>query len=154
MLSKEQSLEKQSNQHPYIKPTVADQITMVIPGRRALGEQWVKVTLGHDGEDMVYDRVAADAPADGKPIIALTGEDAEYAKYILQAQMDKAKARAVAPQELTHEERMKAVNEAWQAYMGDKLAWLKGRSTIGAGGLVQRNKVVQNPADKPAFRKE
>lgn len=127
---------------------------MIVPGRRALGESWMRITLGHDADNMTIDSEPCEAPADGKPIMAITGKDAEIADYILTAQMEKAKERAVAPQELTHEERYELVNAAWHDYVEQKLRALRGQSTFGPGGATQRQRVAQNPATRPAMHKE
>lgn len=144
-----QSIAAQKRLHPYLKPKIGHGISMIIPGRRALGESWVRVTLGHDADNMTYDSEPAEAPADGKPIMALTGEDAEIAGYILTAQMEKAKDRAVAPQALTHQERYDAVNAAWHDYVEQKLRMLRGQSAFGPGVTTQRQRVAQNPDTRP-----
>jgi hypothetical protein len=153
VLTERESYLEQRKLHPLIKPVTNHEITMVIPGRRALGETWTRVTIGHDADNITYAAEPADAPADGKTIMAMTGKDAEMASYILTSQMEKAKARAVAPQELTAQERYEMVNEAWQAYVEQKLRALKGQSTFGPGGSTQRQRTHQNPATRPAMHK-
>ena len=148
------SVAAQKRLHPYLTPEITQEISMIVPGRRALGEDWVRVTVGHDADNITYSTSPAEAPADGKPIMAVTGRDAECAEYILTAQMEKAKARAVAPQELTAQERFEAVNVAWLAFIEDKLRYLRGQSTFGPGGFTQRQRVAQNPATRPAWHKE
>ena len=144
--TRDQVIEEQRQLHPLIKPSEPKPvITMIMPGRRALGESWSKVTIGESPDGMTIAREDADAPADGKPIMAMSGPDAEYAKYIIEAQMEMAKARACAPQELTAAERYAALNKAWQDYMEQKLRHLKGVSAIGAGGMFQRERLAQNP---------
>ena len=154
VISAADSIAEQKRLHPYMKPEITHEITMLVPGRRALGETWTKVTIGHDAENVTVATEAADAPADGKPIMAVTGADAEYASYILAAQVEKAKARAVAPQALTKQERYDILNEAWHAFLEQKIRHLKGQSTFGAGGATQRQRVVQNPETRPLMHKE
>ena len=149
-----ESIAEQKAAHPMFEPEIAHDITMVVPGRRALGEDWVKVTIGHDADNIVYDTEPAEAPKDRKPIMAVTGRDGEYAKYILTAQMEKAKDRAVAPQDLTPKERYDAVNEAWHDYVEEKVRALRGISAFGAAGGFQRQRVVQNPDTRPTHHKE
>lgn len=150
MKTARQAREEQLKLHPRLKPRdPVPVISMIVPGRRALGEQWSRVTIGHDGDEITIEREDAAAPADNKPIMAVTGPDAEYARYILEAQAEKAQARAVAPQELTREERFEALNAAWHAYMEQKLRWLNGQTTIGPAGMHQRQRVYQNPATRP-----
>lgn len=153
-ISAAQSLAEQKQAHPYFKPEITHEISMIVPGRRALGESWLRVTIGHDQDHMTYQTEAADAPADGKAIMAVSGQDAEMASYILTAQMEKAKARAVAPQALTREERFEMVNAAWQDFLEQKLRFLKGQSTFGSGGATQRQRLTQNPATRPVMHKE
>ena len=150
----EESIAEQKKAHPYFKPELTHEISMIVPGRRALGESWTKVTIGHDADRIVYQTEAAEAPADGRSIVAVSGEDAEMASYILTAQMEKARSRAVAPQALTRQERFDLVNAAWHDYVEQKLRMMRGVSTFGAGGAVQRQRVAQNPATRPAMHKE
>lgn len=145
---------EQRRLHPLLRPEIHHAISVVVPGRRALGEGWVRVTIGHDADHITYSTEAADAPADGKPIIAVTGADSEIADYILTAQMEKAKERAVAPQELTPQERYEAVNRAWLDYQEQKLRALRGQSTFGAGGSTQRQRIAQNPETRSQMHKE
>lgn len=149
-----ESIAEQKAAHPMFKPEITHDITMVVPGRRALGEDWVKVTIGHDADNIVYDTAPAEAPADRKPIMAVTGREQEYASYILTAQMEKAKSRAVTPQDLTPKERYDAVNAAWQDYLEQKVLALRGVSTFGAAGGFQRQRVAQNPNTRPVHHKE
>jgi hypothetical protein len=127
---------------------------MVVPGRRALGEDWVQVTIGHDADNITYDTAPAAAPADRKSIMAISGKDQEAARYIIEAQMEKAVSRATAPQNLTPKERYDAVNEAWHNFAEQKLRALKGVSTFGSAGSTQRSRVTQNPATRPVMHKE
>jgi hypothetical protein len=149
-----ESIAEQKAAHPMFTPEITHDITMVVPGRRALGEDWVKVTIGHDADNIVYDTAPAEAPADRKPIMAVTGREQEYASYILTAQMEKAKSRAVTPQDLTPKERYDAVNAAWQDYLEQKVLALRGVSTFGAAGGFQRQRVAQNPNTRPLMHKE
>ena len=148
-VTSEESIREQKRLHPYMKPEVTPRVSMIVPGARVYGEDFVKVTIGHDADHIVVDSVPTEAPADRKPIIAVVGPDAEYAQYILEAQMEKARERLVAPQDLTPQERFDAVNAAWHDFVENKLRWLKGQSTFGAGGAAQRQRVVQNPDSRP-----
>ncbi len=154
IISVEESYAEQRKLHPFIKPVQNHSITMVVPGRRSLGESWTKVEIGNDGTNITIATEAAEAPADGKPIVAMTGNEAAIANAIITKQYEMAKYRAVAPQEMTHEERYELVNAAWHDYIAQKIAHLKGRSVFGPGGSTQRQRVTQNPATRPAFHKE
>ena len=144
MKTEEESLAEQRKAHPLIKPKpMTQEMTMVVPGPRALGIPWEKVTIGHDGNDIVERREPTEAPATNQPIMALSGPDAGYANEIMEALIEKAKDKANGIQELTQAEAYAAVNEAWHAHIEQKLRWLKGISSFGAGGAIQRQRVVQ-----------
>lgn len=127
--------------HPRIKDAgkVTPTFTMITPGRRALGEDWSKVTIGHTADEMTLEIEPTEAPVNRKPIVVAHEGEIEMIDYIIEAQRAKAGERST--DELTPQERYQAVNEAWQDYMADKLRWLKGTSTIGAAGLIQRQRV-------------
>jgi hypothetical protein len=122
-------------------------ITLITPGRRALGEQWSKVSVTWSPDDRAYvlEREDAEAPADGRAIAipSLGNASPEMINYILGYQMKEAeyRERAEAPtREQRRKETWERVNRMWQDYMEDKLRWLKGQTTIGAGGFNQREK--------------
>lgn len=137
MKTSDESYREQKRLHPYlpVKPTTVV-TTMIIPGRRALGEGWQKVTLGHDGNEMVVDREATDAPATGRPVIAMSGADAEYTDEILAAVADKAQGRAL--HELSYQEKWEAVNKAWFDHIEQKKLAFRRASTFGGHITVQR----------------
>jgi hypothetical protein len=116
-------------------------LSMITPGRRALGEDWSQVDIGTSGDEITLEVAPAEAPAHNRPIIVVNEGEAEMTAYILEASIEKAKELAKRPEELTAAERHEMLNAAWQDYIGDKLAHLQGRSTLGAGGLVQRQRV-------------
>lgn len=128
--------------HPLIKDAneVTPVFTMITHGRRALGEDWNKVTIGHDADEMTLEIEPAEAPVGGKPIVVVHEGEVEMIDYIITAAREKAAARAAQPAELTRQERYEAVNAAWQDYMANKLRWMQGVSTMGAGGLIQRER--------------
>ena len=149
-----ESAAEQRRLHPFIKPVANHSITMVVPGRRALGEHWTRVTIGNDGDNITVDAEPTEAPADNKPIVAMTGNDAAIAQAIITKQMEMAHGRLVAPQEMTYEEKYRLVNAAWHDYIEQKIRALRGQSTFGPGGSNQRQRVTQNPATRPTMRKE
>ena len=128
--------------HPRIKnhAKITPQFTMVTPGRRALGEDWSKVVIGHTDDDITVEVTPTEAPANNIPIIVAHEGEMEMIDYIVSAQRAKAEERGVQEGELSQQERFAAVNEAWHDYMQDKVRWLKGTSTIGAAGLIQRQR--------------
>lgn len=120
-------------------------VTMITPGRRAIGETWSKVSIAWQDGQYVLNREDSPAPADGRPIVvpSLGNASPEMVNFILQQQMKEAEYRE-SSQSLTREQRRQEawqrVNEMWQEYMEQKLKWLKGQSTIGPAGLNQREK--------------
>jgi hypothetical protein len=153
VITAEQSIAEQKQAHPFMRAEVIPDISMIVPGRRALGESWQQVVIGHDADNITVQTTDTEAPADGKPIMAMSGPDAMYAKYILDAQMEKAKSRSVLPSELSRKENYEALNEAFHNLIEEKLAWLKGRSSFGAAGAIQRQRVVQSPRSRPTWHK-
>lgn len=141
------------------------QITMLTPGRRALGEGWQLVTIGGDEDEITVERTPTEAPADGKPVIVVNSHDKYdmgYVAAILEAQRGKqAEQKIIGPDPCgnrncmhdgMHCGRFRLVNEMWHNFIGEKMAWLAGRSSIGAGGMIQREKVHQNPATRPGVQ--
>lgn len=125
-------------------------ISIIMPGRRALGETWSRVNIGHTRDEIVVTREDAQAPADGKPFMAVTGPDAVYSEYIIEAMYEKAKNRPPSDP-LSEKERWEVVNEAWFNFMEQKIKYLSGSSQIGPTGLHQRQRVNQNPATRPSL---
>ena len=130
---------------------VTNQITMIVPGRRSLGEGWSKVSIGHTSDEITVEREDAPAPADGKTITVVAGPDAEYSSYILEAAYEKAANRP--PGAMTHMERVAVMNEAWFAFLEDKLRHLRGQTSIGAAGMFQRQRVHQNPETRSTMQR-
>ena len=131
---------EQKRLHPYIKPDAPKQmLSLVTPGRRALGETWSKVVISTTPGGLTMRREDAEAPADGSAIVACAGSDSVYADYIIEAQFAKARERSVQPHELTEQEKFDAINEAWQAFMEQKVRRLRRQSSFGAGGAFQRD---------------
>lgn len=131
------------------------QMTMIIPGRRALGETFTKVELGVMDDKIVAHVEPADAPASGQTVAVMHGKDAKYASYIMQA-MDEKQRTALAKGELGAEEKRRiaydALNKLWFDHMEQKKLWLAGTSQSGPTGLHQRQKTHQNPDTRPAHQ--
>lgn len=135
--------------HSTPKPNV-NQITMVVRGRRALGETWSKVTISenHTTDKIDVIREDTEAPADDRPIMILGAKEQEYADYILTAALEKATARGKTVAELVTDraEYAKTLNEIWHDYMLEKVRLYRGISQIGATGhLTQRQRVERDP---------
>lgn len=122
-------------------------VTMVTPGRRAIGESWSKVSILWDSDERAYvlQREDAPAPADNQPIFvpALGNLSMQAVDFIIQSQQKEAEYREsekVKSRDQKRKENWERVNRMWQDYMEQKLRWMRGQTTVGAGGLFQRDK--------------
>ena len=115
-------------------------VTMIVPGRRALGETWSKVTVGidHDKDDWGVEREDTTAPADNSPIFvpAMGNLSVEMADYILEHSRAKAPERA---KQGKGGYTTAELSELFHDYMEEKLVRLQRKSTYGAGGHFQRD---------------
>jgi len=116
-------------------------MSMITPGRRAMGEGWRKVTITPDPNTGQYliDNEPTEAPADKTPIFVpgLGNISVEMADFILERERDRARDRAKQPKQ---EDIKKEVNQAWQDFCADKIQWFKGRTVTGPGGMYQRER--------------
>ena len=123
--------------------------SLITPGRRALGEDWSKVHIGWDDDAGEYtvDREDTPAPADGKPIFvpALGNLSWEAVDFILEEQRKEAEYRkARGKQGMSDAELNVLLNRMWQDFVAIKLKHFRGESTVGAGGLFQRERVTHS----------
>lgn len=123
-------------------------VTMITPGRRALGETWSKVSILWDSDERAYvlKREDAEAPADNLPIFVpgLGNLSMEAVDFIVQSQQKEAEYRERAKSKTRAQvakENNERVNRMWQEFMEQKLRWLKGQTTMGPGGFNQREKL-------------
>lgn len=121
-------------------------MAMVVPGRRALGETWSRVTIHWDPDERAYilRREDAEAPADGRPVYvpALGNASPEIVHFLLDAQLKEAEYRkARGPQGETQTEMHARYNRLWHDFVEQKLKWFLGQSQSGPGGMAQREKV-------------
>ena len=118
-------------------------MSMIVPGRRAMGEDWSKVTIRPDPDTGKYlvEREDTPAPADRTPIFVpgLGNVSVEMADFILQSQVELAKDRAKQPKRSEAEAKAE-VNRLWQEYCEQKTRWFRGRTTVGPGGMHQRER--------------
>ena len=118
---------------------------MIVPGRRALGETWSKVTITPNSETGQYDvqKEATTAPADNKPIIvpALGNISIEMADYLLEESREEAKRRARNPNYTESRDYATYLNQLFQDFIARRLAIAQGKSVIGPGGATQRESV-------------
>ena len=115
----------------------------ILPGRRALGETWNKVTVRPDASGNKLEVIVAPtlAPPEMLPIIVVAGGqmEIEQAEYALEWTRQKESENSGKPKnDLTPAEFYKQLNEMWQDYLRLKIAWLQGQTTIGPGGMHQR----------------
>lgn len=117
-------------------------MSMIVPGRRALGEDWSKVTVVHDGKGYKVEREDTPAPADNKPIFvpALGNLSMEMADYVLEYQRKEAEYRARNPNRPKPEDSFAEINRMWLDFVEWKLKAFKGQTVSGPAGTVQREK--------------
>ena len=131
------------NQINRAAPKQAPVMTMITHGRRSLGEAWRKINIYPDPDTGTYiiDNQPTEAPADNLPIFVpgMGNVSVEMADFILERSRHEAETRAKRPRR-SEAEVWQEINEAWQDYMQQKLAWSKGRTTIGPGGAMQRER--------------
>ena len=124
------------------KPKPVPVMHMIVHGRRALGESWRKITVGHDGDNYTIENNPTEAPADGRPIFVPTlGEvSLDMADYILEYQRKEAeyrKAKALPGWCPTREE----IQRLFEDYVEQRLKSFRGQSVIGPGIAVHREKI-------------
>src|SRR3990167_10366981 len=118
-------------------------MTMVVPGRRAMGEQWSKVNIYPDPDTGTYvvEREDSAAPADQCPIFVpgMGNISLEMADFILERSRDEAGTRAKQPKRSEREIKAE-LNAAWHDFCEQKLRWYRGQSTLGPSGMGQRER--------------
>ena len=118
-------------------------MTMIVPGRRAMGEDWSKVVIRPDPDTGTYlvEREATPAPADRSPIFVpgLGNISTEMADFILERSRDESSARAKRPRQSAAEVKAE-INRVWQDYCEQKLRGFQGRTTVGPAGMHQRER--------------
>jgi len=120
--------------------------SIIVPGRRSLGEQWTRLNISHDADQIyVTNEGAAEAPESGR-ITAVAAHEVEYTNYVLEAMQEKALEARRNPQGMSEEEKTKLLNELWMGYIEQRLKLLKGQSQFGPSGMTQRQRV--NPAPR------
>jgi hypothetical protein len=131
------------------EPKANPVVSMITPGRRALGEDWSRVDISWNADERRYvaDREDAPAPADGKPIFipALGNVSVEIMDFLIAEQQKEAEYRARAKAQgikQVRESEYERINRLWQEWMEIKLKAFKGQSIFGPGGHTQREKVI------------
>lgn len=118
-------------------------ISMIMPGRRSLGEGWRKINIHPDPDtgEYIIDNQPTEAPATKQPIFVpgLGNVSIEMTDYILEKKRDDAISRAKLPRR-SQAEVAKEVNALWHDYIEQRLRAFKGQTTIGLNGMTQREK--------------
>ena len=115
---------------------------MVVPGRRAFGEEWRKVTVAVENDKItVTDNEATEAPPSNQPIFVpgLGNLSMEMADYILEQARHEQKYDVAKPKP-SQEEVHKEINRMWLDWIEQKLRWFKGQTVSGPGGWTQRER--------------
>lgn len=118
-------------------------MTMVVPGRRALGEEWRKVTIRPEADGgYTTENEPAQAPPGGVPVVipALANlSDAEI-NFILEGALKFQEYQSRRPRRrpVSDPEIQRMVQSMWNDYVENKLKGLKGQTTLGPGGYFQR----------------
>jgi hypothetical protein len=118
---------------------------MIIPGRRALGEQWREVTIrpkeGSRGGFTVENQETA-APPQGRPVVipAMANLSDEEVNFILGGALKAQDYYKRQNRKPSQAELIKEINQMWADYCEQKLKWFKGQTTLGPGGFYQREK--------------
>ena len=120
-------------------------MTMITPGRRALGEQWSKVTVvaNPDTDRIEVEKEETPAPADNTAIFvpALGNLSIEAADYILEYKRKDQEYRKAHNLPIKRGWTQTEITELFQEWMRIKIKWFKGQSVSGPGGWTQREKV-------------
>lgn len=130
--------------HVIIKEPDAKPIAkMIVPGRRALGEQWQEVTIAvKDDKIQVTENVPTAAPPDNTPIFTFgMGQlSPEEMNFILEGAQKAQEYTKQHPKRrpVTDAEIEQMVNKLWQDWMEAKQKLLAGKTFSGPGLFNQR----------------
>lgn len=116
-------------------------MSMIIPGRRAFGEKWSKVTVGVDADGYTVEREDTEAPARKTPIFvpALGNISIEMTDYILEKTRHDQKYRVGKPRP-SQQEISERLNKMWLDWIEQKLRHFQGKTVSGPGGWTQRER--------------
>lgn len=116
---------------------------MIVPGRRALGEEWSEVTVRPNvrgGFDL--ENTPAVAPAMGQPVFipAMANLSNEEVDFILEGALKAQDYESYKPKRrpVTDAEIQTMVQQLWMDYCEQKLKGFLGVSVFGLGGHTQR----------------
>ena len=114
--------------------------TMVMPGRRALGEGWQRVTLYERNDEILMDKQPVDAPAGNRPIYvpAMGNLEVEAVDFLLGAARKRQEDGLRHPSVMQTREYRNWLQGQWMDFIEAKLKAFKGVSKFGPGGHTQR----------------
>lgn len=129
-----------------------DAVTILVPGRRALGEDWVQVHVVPNavtgGYDVKHERdddggiKQYERPADNKAVIipGLSNLSTEATNFILEGALQRQEHASRHPKTrpVTDAEVEAEATRMWIDYCENKLKWLRGQTTLGPVGFNQR----------------
>ena len=118
-------------------------VKMIVPGRRALGEQWREITVGIHGDKIqVTENKEAPVPPGGRVVVVpgMSKLSTEAINFLLEGALKQQEYETRHPrrQPVTDAEIEAIATRMWNDYIAQKLAWFKGQTTLGAGGFYQR----------------
>lgn len=117
-------------------------MTMIVPGRRALGEDWSKVTVTPNAETGDYDVEREDtaAPPLNIPIFvpALGNVSLEIADFILESQRKEQEYQVKNPNRQHSPVLEQKIKELWLDFVEQKLKAFKRQTQSGPAGTTQR----------------
>src|SRR3990172_7398499 len=119
-------------------------MSMIVPGRRALGEDWRKISVFPE-EDGSYslENEATTAPADNTPIFvpALGNLSYEAVDYILEYKRKDQEYRKMRGLPVKRGWNYQEINQIFYDWMEFKLKAASGQTVSGPALTVQREKV-------------
>ncbi len=116
----------------------------IMPGPRALGRPWERVTVrpSDDGGKLVTTYEKAEAPATGMPhmIPAMGNLSTEEVDFIMEGALKASEYESRHPKRepVTEKRIQEMVQQMWMDYLQQKIYAYEGRSTFGPGGHTQR----------------
>lgn len=117
---------------------------MLVPGRRALGESWSKVSIyaDHATGEYVTEREDAAAPAEECAIFvpAMGNESIEAADYLLEYKKKDQEYRKAHGRPIKKSWSYEEINKLWQDWMELKIKRFKGQTQSGPTATFQREK--------------
>lgn len=114
--------------------------SIVMPGRRALGEGWQQVSIAIDDDKPVLMTRPVEAPPENRPIFvpAMGALEMEAIDFIMDGARYQQSQGRRHPSLMSPREYQKWIQERWLAFVEQKVRAFKGQSTFGPGGHTQR----------------